>query len=109
MEKIGDRSGKMEGYCLIAQSPQWGVVPMEEEVSFKVTAASCAPDYTKLTELKMEISQSFLLPNLTNLFTLFFCGKLTHEVCRCILDARCIKHIAVHDDMPVPVAARSKA
>ena len=31
MERAGDRQKKMEGYCLTGQSPQWAVVPMEEE------------------------------------------------------------------------------
>ena len=31
MERVGDRQGKMEGYCSTGQSPQWAVVPMEEE------------------------------------------------------------------------------
>jgi len=28
---VGDRWGKTEGYCSTGQSPQWAVVPMEEE------------------------------------------------------------------------------
>jgi hypothetical protein len=31
MERVGDRSGKMEGYCSTGQSPQRAVVPVEEE------------------------------------------------------------------------------
>jgi hypothetical protein len=31
MERLGDRKGKMEGYFSTGQSPQWAVVPMEEE------------------------------------------------------------------------------
>jgi len=31
MERVGDRLGKFEGYCSTGQSPQWAVVPMEEE------------------------------------------------------------------------------
>ena len=31
MERVGDRQEKMEGHCSIGQSPQWAVVPMEEE------------------------------------------------------------------------------
>jgi hypothetical protein len=31
MERVGDREGKMEGYCSTGQSPQRAVVPMEEE------------------------------------------------------------------------------
>ena len=34
MERAGGRQEKkMEGHCSIGQSPQWAVVPMEEEVS----------------------------------------------------------------------------
>jgi hypothetical protein len=29
LERVGDRWGKMEGYCSTDQSPQWAVVPME--------------------------------------------------------------------------------
>jgi hypothetical protein len=31
MERVGDRYEKMEGYFSTGQSPQWAVVPMEEE------------------------------------------------------------------------------
>jgi hypothetical protein len=31
MERVGDRYEKMEGYCSTGQSPQWTVVPVEEE------------------------------------------------------------------------------
>ena len=31
MERADDRQEKMEGYCSTGQSPQWAVVPMEEE------------------------------------------------------------------------------
>jgi len=31
MGRVGDRYGKMEGYCLTGQNPQWAVMPMEEE------------------------------------------------------------------------------
>jgi len=31
MERVGGRQGKMEGHCSTGQSPQWAVVPMEEE------------------------------------------------------------------------------
>jgi hypothetical protein len=31
VERDGDRWGKMEGYCSTGQSPQWAVVPLEEE------------------------------------------------------------------------------
>jgi hypothetical protein len=32
MDRVGDRWGKREGYCSTGQSPQWAVVPVEEEV-----------------------------------------------------------------------------
>jgi hypothetical protein len=32
LERVGDRQGKMEGYCLTGQSGQWAVVPMVEVV-----------------------------------------------------------------------------
>ena len=32
MQRVGDRQGKMEGYCSTGQSPQWAVVTVEEEV-----------------------------------------------------------------------------
>jgi len=31
METVGGRYEKMEGHCSTGQSPQWAVVPMEEE------------------------------------------------------------------------------
>jgi hypothetical protein len=31
MERVGDREEKMEGSCSTGQSPQWAVVPVEEE------------------------------------------------------------------------------
>jgi hypothetical protein len=31
MERLDDRQGKMDGDCSTGQSPQWAVVPMEEE------------------------------------------------------------------------------
>jgi hypothetical protein len=31
MEKFSDTLDKMEGHCSTGQSPQWAVVPMEEE------------------------------------------------------------------------------
>jgi hypothetical protein len=31
MERVGDRQEKIEGYCSTGQSPQWAVVPVEEE------------------------------------------------------------------------------
>jgi hypothetical protein len=35
MERVCDRQGKMEGYCSTGQSPQWAVVPVEEEEEYK--------------------------------------------------------------------------
>jgi hypothetical protein len=32
MERVGDRWRKNGGYCSTGQSPQWAVVPVEEEV-----------------------------------------------------------------------------
>jgi hypothetical protein len=31
MARVGDRWEKMEGSCSTGQSPQWAVVPVEEE------------------------------------------------------------------------------
>jgi hypothetical protein len=31
MERVGDRWEEMEGCCSTGQSPQWAVVPVEEE------------------------------------------------------------------------------
>jgi len=31
MERVGVREEKMEGHCSTGRSPQWAVVPMEEE------------------------------------------------------------------------------
>ena len=31
MERVGGRQENMEGHCLTGQSPQWAVVPMEEQ------------------------------------------------------------------------------
>jgi hypothetical protein len=33
MERVVDRQGKMERSCSTGQSPQWAVVPVEEEVT----------------------------------------------------------------------------
>jgi hypothetical protein len=38
MERVGDRSEKIEGYCSIGQNPQWALVPMEEEEEEEVVA-----------------------------------------------------------------------
>jgi hypothetical protein len=37
MERVGDRWEKMEGYCSTGQSPQWAVVPVEEEEEEDIT------------------------------------------------------------------------
>ena len=34
MERVGGRQGKMEGQCSTGQSPQWAVLPVEEEELF---------------------------------------------------------------------------
>jgi hypothetical protein len=34
MERVGDRKGKMEGYCSTGQSPQRAIAPTEEEEEF---------------------------------------------------------------------------
>jgi hypothetical protein len=48
MERVGDREGKVEGSCSTGQSPQWAVVPVEEEeVCF---------------ELRSEISRAMEIP-----------------------------------------------
>jgi hypothetical protein len=31
MDRVGDRQGKMEGYCSTGQNPQRAVVPVEEK------------------------------------------------------------------------------
>jgi hypothetical protein len=36
MERAGDGQEKMEGYCSTGQSPQWAVVPVEEEEEYIV-------------------------------------------------------------------------
>jgi hypothetical protein len=38
MERVGDRWEKMEGSCSTGQSPQWAVVPVEEEEEEKEDA-----------------------------------------------------------------------
>jgi hypothetical protein len=35
LESVVDRKEKMEGYCSTGQSPQWAVVPMEDDDSDK--------------------------------------------------------------------------
>jgi hypothetical protein len=34
MEKVDNRWGKMKGYFSTGQSPQWAVVPVEEEEEY---------------------------------------------------------------------------
>jgi hypothetical protein len=41
MVRVGDREEKMEGSCSTGQSPQWAVVPAEEEV---VYVCACVPE-----------------------------------------------------------------
>jgi hypothetical protein len=42
MERVGDRWEKMEGSCSTGQSPQWAVVPVEEEVIHRKESAKVA-------------------------------------------------------------------
>ena len=37
MDRVGDRREKMERYCATGRSPQWAVVPMEEEEEEDIT------------------------------------------------------------------------
>ena len=52
MERVGGREEKMEGHCSTGQSPQWAVLPMEEEVSVQgrdletVTCVHCGTHQT---------------------------------------------------------------
>ena len=46
MERVGDRQGRMEGYCSTGQSPQWAVVPMEEEEEEWYTETMVPSDHT---------------------------------------------------------------
>jgi hypothetical protein len=36
MERVSDSWEKMEGYCSTGQSPQWAVVPVEEEDTHRI-------------------------------------------------------------------------
>jgi len=36
IDRVGGRLGKMEGHCSTGQSPQWAVMPMEEENEVKI-------------------------------------------------------------------------
>ena len=41
MERAGGRQEKMEGHCSTGQSPQWAVVPMEEEQDILIYFSFC--------------------------------------------------------------------
>jgi hypothetical protein len=42
MERVGDRwKKKMEGSCSTGQSPQWAVVPVEEEEEYYIQGQLC--------------------------------------------------------------------
>ena len=41
MERVGGRQEKMEGHCSTGQSPQWAVLPMEEEEEEEEAYLSC--------------------------------------------------------------------
>jgi hypothetical protein len=45
MERVGDRQEKMEGYCSTGQSPQWAVMPMEEEEEIILLKFRCTCIY----------------------------------------------------------------
>jgi hypothetical protein len=47
MERVGDRWGKMEGYCSTGQSPQRAVVPMEEEEEELLLSLNSRTQYFK--------------------------------------------------------------
>ena len=52
----------MEGYCLTGQSPQWAVVPMEEEEVFKyVILYSVIPQVLELKRYVLHLSINFVL------------------------------------------------
>jgi len=57
MERVGDRQGKMEGYGSTGQSPQWALVPMEEE-------GILSSAYTNLNETFNVKKSSASLPNI---------------------------------------------
>ena len=42
MERVGGRKGKIEGHYSTGQSPQWAVVPMEEEEDTKILSSIIA-------------------------------------------------------------------
>jgi hypothetical protein len=85
MERVGDRWEKMEGYCSTDQSPQWAVVPVEEEdtinkeLSLKTNTTHLATWNEERCRLRRNMSRSHAayLPYLaTPLFTCSFncCG-----------------------------------
>jgi hypothetical protein len=41
MERVGDGGKKMEGSCSTGQSPQWAVVPVEEEGELILSNTNC--------------------------------------------------------------------
>jgi hypothetical protein len=45
MERVGDRWGKMEGYCSTGQSPQRAVVSVEEDYGPGVDSSSNRNEY----------------------------------------------------------------
>jgi hypothetical protein len=50
METVGGRYEKMEGHCSTGQSPQWAVVPMEEEgQNYSEFSKMTFPAYLKVT------------------------------------------------------------
>ena len=57
MERVGGRYEKMEGHCSTGQSPQWAVVPMEEE-----EASTCLeqPSVHLQEDLYMQLRGIFL-------------------------------------------------
>jgi hypothetical protein len=50
MERVGDRWKKMEGSCSTGQSPQWAVVPMEEEDIYNMYLYTCIYVITLIAE-----------------------------------------------------------
>jgi hypothetical protein len=54
MERVGDREGKMERYCLTGQSPQLAVAPKEEEEADLSMGITC--EGTGLSENKINLT-----------------------------------------------------
>ena len=48
VERVGGREEKMEGHFSTGQSPQWAVVPMEEEEDTKILSSIIACRYFHL-------------------------------------------------------------